>query len=181
MSASEKTGSSPDAPPKVPHGGSPQTTVREHQRVPPLHSIKTRLVVAFVSLTLLSSVVIGGSVALRVISQTRSDYQEMVEQQLAITNQAVNNYIDNISYNTEMMASLPLVREADTRITTYVDKTGPGGSIPMLPLEGDPYQADLYRVFETFVTAHPAVFTASLGVEEHGGFVQYPARNRGDG
>ncbi|SIQ48096.1 methyl-accepting chemotaxis sensory transducer with Cache sensor [Alkalispirochaeta americana] len=167
--------------PENPHQGSPQDLARDHQRVHPLHSIKTRLVLAFVSLTFLSSVVIGGSVALRVISQTRNDYQEMVEQQLGITNQALNNYINNISYNTEMMASLPLVRQADTRITSYVDKTGPGGSIPMLPLEGDPYQADLYRIFETFVTAHPAVFTASLGVEEHGGFVQYPARNRGDG
>lgn len=146
-----------------------------------LHSTRSKLLVAFILMTSFSLISVGILSSLNVYKQTQVDYLERINQSTAQMEALINRYISETEQDVEYFTQLDLIQEADSRITTYVDQKGTDGLIQMKPLDGDPYQTEVYRMFETYLKTHPAIFTCSLGVEENGGFIQYPARDRYDG
>lgn len=146
-----------------------------------LNSIRSKLLVALIFLTVISLVSVGTVIAIKVFNQTKSDYIAKISQNIKQIDFSINNYIFKTEEDSKMISSIPLIKQADSRITSYIDKKGENGKIKMKPLDGDPYEVEVYRVFESYVTTHPSIFTCSLGVEENGGFIQYPARDRYDG
>lgn len=144
-------------------------------------SITNKLILNSLILTVVSLMTLGYFIFFMVNSKTKEEHVNFINNQLVSVDKNISNYVDNIIYNVNMLTSLPLLKKADSRVTTYADKKGENGLIPMTPLENNEYEADIYRLFQSFVEANPSVFTASLGVEEHGGFVQFPARPRSDG
>ncbi len=114
-------------------------------------------------------------------AESEQNYKESVNQQLALVDEAIEMYVSNIRANTEMIAELPSVKQIDSRITSYLDKTGPNGLVPMLPYASDPFEAEIYDLLGTFKSAHASIKNASIGVQENGGFIKYPASPRFDG
>lgn len=140
--------------------------------------LQHRMIVAF-SILLVISILANSSLALwQITHQTREDYQKSIDQKMQLLDHHVHYYANTIASNTKMLAELPLIMEADHRITTYKDLRSPEGLIPMQPMLGDPYEQAVYGVLKTFQQSHDSVKNASLGVESNGGFVMHPPRPR---
>lgn len=140
-----------------------------------------RLKVAMVFMLLLTLITSAAIAYYYVWLSAEANYRTAVGRQLELVDAAIDQYVTNIQANTEMIANMPLVRQLDSRITSYVDKTGPDGLVPMKPWEADPYEAELYQLLGIFKQSHAAIKNASIGVEANGGFVKYPAQPRFDG
>lgn len=140
-----------------------------------------RLKVAMVFMLLLTIVTSAAIAYYYVRLSAEANYRTAVGRQLELVDAAIDQYVANIESNTEMLAKMPLVRQLDSRVTTYVDKTGPDGLVPMKPWAADPYEAELYQLLGVIKQAHGAIKNASIGVEANGGFVKYPAQPRFDG
>lgn len=144
-------------------------------------NIKNKLIAGFVSLTVFSLLLMGVTVYLKVAAQTKNDYTDSLHKEIIHINNGIENYLELIQENTLMMAKNSLLRQADSRITSYVNLKDPSGNVPMTPLKNSAYEAEVYKIFQHFVETHPEVDTVSLGVEVNGGFVQYPASPRKNG
>ncbi|MFT4416401.1 methyl-accepting chemotaxis protein [Fredinandcohnia humi] len=157
------------------------TTGSSKQRRIRFNTINSKVVLAILSITIISLLLVGFIVAIKVSNQTKHDFTSSMERQIDQVNISIDNFFTDIESNVNMISSLSLIKQADKRITTYIDKTGSNGKVPMKPLDGDPFEAEVYRTFETFVTSHQSVLGASLGVAENGGFVQFPESDRDEG
>lgn len=146
-----------------------------------MNTISNKLRLAILSITVLSLVLVGGILAVKIYKQTISDLNEALNQEVDQVDISINDFFSNIESNVNMLSNMSGLQAADKRITTYVDKKGTNGKVPMKPLEGNPYEVETYKTLKTFVDSQSSVLTASLGVEENGGFVQFPESDRDDG
>lgn len=85
-------------------------------------SIKNKLIIRFVSLTVLSLLLMGTIVYVKVLKQTKNDYMNSVNKELIQVNIGIENYISLIKENSRMLSKSPLIQGVDSRITSYVDK-----------------------------------------------------------
>lgn len=146
-----------------------------------IKSINNKLVLSIVSVTVISLIAVSLVVSFKVNRQSEEEFKRSMDTQLNNVDANINTFFSEIASNVEMLTTLSALKETDGRITTYVDKKGVNGKVQMKPLEADPFEAEIYRTFESFVGSHSTVLTTSLGAEENGGFVQYPESDRDEG
>lgn len=145
------------------------------------NTINNKLIISIVGITLISLVLVSIVISFKVSKQTEQDFSRSVGVQLNNIDASINAFFAEVESNSLMLSNLSLLKETDKRITTYVDKKGVDGKVPMKPLEGDPLEAEVYKTFKAYVESHPNILASSLGVEENGGFVQYPENPRDEG
>lgn len=145
------------------------------------NSINNKVVLSIVGVTMLSLLTVGIVVQYKVNQQTEQDFKQTMDTQIRDADANIASFFSDVEANVNMLTSLTLLMETDQRITTYIDKKGVNGKVPMKPLEGDPIEAEVYKTFESFVSTHPSVLASSLGAEANGGFVQYPESDRDEG
>lgn len=145
------------------------------------HSIKVKLIGVFILFMLITVFIIGGTVNHRVSKQTEEDYTNRISQQLGLVEANLDQYIGTIKNNTDMLASLPLIKSIDDNIKVYKNADKTIKTIPMTPLETNAMEADVYKSFESFVKANRSVKNIYIGVAETGGFLQYPTTDRENG
>ncbi len=143
--------------------------------------IKSKLILGFTFLMVISLFLMGLIVYQKVYTQTEKDFTYSVNKELIHVNDGIENYISLIKENTTMLSQSSLIQEVDSRITTYVDKNDPSGKIEMKPLENGPYEAEVYNIFKNLKDSHPEILNVSMGVEVNGGYIQYPASARKNG
>ncbi|SHJ08881.1 methyl-accepting chemotaxis sensory transducer with TarH sensor [Clostridium cavendishii DSM 21758] len=145
------------------------------------NSIKTKLIIAFSILILVAIVSVNIIVYLFISNQTQKDFISTATNNLDLVDDELNNYINTIKENVNMLANSELISNADSRITSYVDKKGQNGEVEMTPLQNNAYEAEIYKTFENIAKTHEAIQTIDVGVAENGGYIQYPAKPRKDG
>lgn len=143
--------------------------------------IKNKLILYFVSLTFISMFSSGIIMYFRITNQSKIQYGELTNSKITNVNTIVDENISNMKNNLKVLMELPIVKEADSRITSYIDKKGVDGVVKMNPEEKEGYEKDLYNVFKSFKNNYPSVQTVSIGIEENGGYLQYPASDRKEG
>ncbi|RIX48651.1 methyl-accepting chemotaxis protein [Paenibacillus nanensis] len=146
-----------------------------------LNSINSKVVLSIVGVTIVALAVVSMVVSMKVSKQTEQDFNDAMEAQLRDVDASIGSFFSEVESNVNMLTSLTLLKDADSRVTSYIDKKGVNGKVPMKPLEGDPYEAEVYKTFKAFVGSHVTVLASSLGVEENGGFVQFPENDRDEG
>ncbi|SDZ05125.1 sensor histidine kinase [Tindallia californiensis] len=140
--------------------------------------LRHRIIFAFTMLLVVSLLANSLLAIWQVIQQSQEDYQVSVHQKMELLDHHIHYYAENIASNTRMLAEFPLIREADQRITSYKNTQSSEGLLPMRPMQGDPYEQEVYQILKTFQESHDSVKNASLGVEANGGFVMHPPRPR---
>ncbi|GFN31405.1 methyl-accepting chemotaxis protein [Paenibacillus xylaniclasticus] len=145
------------------------------------NTINNKLILSIVGITLISLALVSSVVSYKVSEQTEEDFSRSVDVQLKNIDASIEAFFAEVESNSLMLTNLSLLKETDKRITTYVDKKGIDGKVAMKPLEGDPFEAEVYKTFKSYVESHPNILASSLGVEENGGFVQYPENPRDEG
>ncbi|MGP1459110.1 MAG: methyl-accepting chemotaxis protein, partial [Treponema sp.] len=73
-----------------------------------------------------------------------------------------------------------IIVSPDTGITSYIDKKTPNGSSPMNPEPGS-YEDSVDKFFMQFEKENRSVKALFIALEENGGFLRYPHRDRKDG
>lgn len=119
------------------------------------YSIKNKLIFSFVSITIISLLLMGMVTHALVINQSKKDYTDSVQKEIIHVNNGIEDYLELILENTQMLSQNSLIQQADSRITSYVDKEDPSGKIEMTPLENDPYEAEVYNILKNFKDSHP--------------------------
>lgn len=143
--------------------------------------IKTKILLSYIILAV--SIVITSSIIIyiNVVSQTKSDYIQSTYREIQQVDIGIDRYINSIADNVNMMATSELLSQVDSRITSYINMKGTNGVVPMEPLKGNAYEAEVYKYFENIGKTHSYIQAAFIGVEENGGYVQYPAKERSEG
>ncbi|MCX7884762.1 MAG: methyl-accepting chemotaxis protein [Caloramator sp.] len=146
-----------------------------------LNTVRNKLILSFAALTTISMVLVSIAVYAKLFYQTKNEYKKSIENEISQLNDQINTELTSIMDNLNMFVNLPLLKQVDSRITTYVNKEGANGKVEMTPLKNGPYEAEVYTLFQNFKDTHPSVESICLGVEENGGYVQYPASARNNG
>ena len=144
-------------------------------------SLKSTLITCFVSILVVSLLSIGIVNYAKVVEQTEKDYMNSINKELIQVNMGIVNYLDFIKDDTYMLSQNPLMQEADSRITSYVDKEDPSGKVEMKPLENDPFEAEVYNFFQNYKESHSAITSVGIGIESNGGYLSYPSSARSNG
>lgn len=141
-------------------------------------SIQNQLTFIFIGIVFITVLPLTIIIALQTLSQYKISYDHSIDQQMNLVDATVNNYAQNIISSTKTLSELPIIKEADARITSYQIGNSVDGLIEMNPENGSLYEQDIYHILKTFQVAHPSIKNASLGVEANGGFVMYPPKPR---
>ncbi len=135
-------------------------------------SIRNRLILMFLIITLIPLTLLSYIVEDKVRTQTRSDYIESTNKEIIQVNNAINTYFEAIMENTSLLATNLVVRSADETIASYVNKTDPADLV-MTSFENGGIETEIFKTFEHFVDTHPGTAYVYIGTE-HGGLIQYP-------
>ena len=144
-------------------------------------SIKARLVTAFLAVTLIPLLIIGGFMDYTIKKQTREDFLKSTTREISQVDHGIQLFFDGMKENTRLLADDPLTRRSDGKITVYIDKKGGAdGMVAMTPQENGGYEAELYGLMQRFAKSHPTVSVVSFGTSD-GGFLQWPTVPRKSG
>ncbi len=143
-------------------------------------SISTKLLLGISLLTVFLLLVLGGSIYLRMKSLNKVQFDSKLSETVKLLDESLATYFGTIQNSANLFSDVELIKKNDESITSYVDKTGPGGKIPMRPLEASQYEADVYKLARSFVKNMPELLGVSLALESNGAFVRYPEEPRSD-
>ena len=141
----------------------------------------TKIFVLIFSVVVTTAAIFSVYVSVELYNKSKRDYEDSVKREIRLVDQRVYDYIENVKSVTEMLASFSIVREADSRITSYVDLKSKNGMIPMRPEKGSDYEQRIFDVLKSIQESNNKIKNVSIGVEENGGFVKYPPTDRFDG
>ena len=141
-------------------------------------SMRANLMIAFIGLITISLVVSGSISYINILTKTKQRYIENIKSEVKSVSYNMDNYIQGIKENIVMLTNSKELSQIDGRIKSYVNEKGTNGEVEMTPLKNDPYEAQVYEYFENFTKSHKSVIVASVGVQENGGYLQYPAKAR---
>ncbi len=114
----------------------------------------------------------------KITKLNEENYDDKIENVLATYDASIDNFYSNIETLTKIFASNSLIREANNNITSYVNKSAPGGKVPMEVDQFSDYERKVYELAKSFVDQSEAIMGISVALESNGGFVRYPEEPR---
>ncbi|WP_246583092.1 hypothetical protein [Clostridium simiarum] len=142
-------------------------------------SIKNKLTVSFVSLSLMSLILLGTIVYNKVYNTTQKDYIHSIEKQITQVDNSFNNYIVGFEENLNMFSKGIL--NLENQLTSYIDKGyGTDYMSPRSPADEE-LESSLYKNFENFSETHDGIESVFISSESNGGYMQYPSVPREKG
>ncbi|SCY06428.1 methyl-accepting chemotaxis protein [Alkaliphilus peptidifermentans] len=137
--------------------------------------LRNKLVAIFILITIIPILVISFVVNDRVTNRIHEDYVIATQKELVQVNNIINTYFESVAENVNLFASLPLIKNMDDSITTYMDKTSPE-DLQMTPSENGGIEEEIYNMFVIFAKTHPRSAYVYMATE-YGGYIQWPAGN----
>jgi len=144
-------------------------------------SIVVKLILGITGLTLLLLFILGGIIYFRISKLNAGQFNSKLNETITLTDTTLETYFKSIQTSTSLVSQLEVVRRNDERITSYVNLSDPSGKIPMKPLEGSPYEAEVYTMEKTFVQEKPELLGVSVALQSNGSFVRFPEEPRANG
>ena len=135
-------------------------------------SIRNRLIIMFLVITLIPLVIFSYIVETKVENQTRKDFIESTEKEIIQIDNTINTYFRSIMENTSFLATNPTVRKADDTIMSYTDITKEEDLV-MTSSQNGGIEKEIFDTFSHFVKSHPDTAYVYIGTE-YGGLIQYP-------
>jgi len=74
-------------------------------------SIRNKIILSFISLTVISLICVSSIVYVKVYSQTKDDYVRAISNEIYQVDTGLNNYMKSIEENTEMIITSSIIRE----------------------------------------------------------------------
>ncbi len=133
-------------------------------------NIQTQFLAISLSAIILILVVVGGIIGFKVTTQAREDYLSNSNEQLKIVENSINQFYDQVEKDIDMMANHPLVKKADSTITTYKHNNK---KTQMTPSQNGGIEQGIYELFKQYGDNHDGVLYVYLATKE-GGYIQWP-------
>ncbi|MCD3244891.1 methyl-accepting chemotaxis protein [Clostridium botulinum C] len=141
-------------------------------------SIRSKLLLSFIILCTISSLIVNLITYNNVLKETKRSFIKSTQKEINQVDFGVSNYISTMKETCDLLRNDIDIKNIDSRITSYVDKTSNSGFIEMTPLKNDPFESRLYTYFKNIVNSHSLVDAVTLAVSENGGFLRYPTIKR---
>jgi methyl-accepting chemotaxis protein len=132
--------------------------------------VQTKFLALSVIVILVTLITVGGIVGYQANMQARSDYISNSNGQMKIVADSINIFYDQLDKDIHMMASHPLVMQADESITSYKDRSE---QLPMTPSENGGIEQKIFEAFKHYGDSHEGTLYIYLGTEG-GGYIQWP-------
>ncbi|AFM40570.1 methyl-accepting chemotaxis protein [Desulfosporosinus acidiphilus SJ4] len=134
-------------------------------------SIRARFLALSLLIIIVALATVGAIASYEVTTQARSDYFNNSNEQMKIAEKAIKNFYDQIDKDINMMATNPLVMEANTgNITSYANNDG---SVKMTPSKNGGLEQQIYNVFDQYAKSHPGTMYVYFGTQ-NGAYLQWP-------
>ncbi|VFQ42943.1 methyl-accepting chemotaxis protein [Desulfoluna butyratoxydans] len=135
-------------------------------------SIKQKLVIAFTCVAVVPIAIIMGAVALQLKQLSMDGFVGSTTRELAQVDNAMNLFLDGIASHVTQLASDPLLKGVEDKVTSYVHTTE---KTRVTPLEDGGVNADLYRLFKRVHESSPSYCEIYMGTEAGGLLTSLPA------
>ncbi|MFC7687570.1 methyl-accepting chemotaxis protein [Ureibacillus sp. GCM10028918] len=135
-------------------------------------SFKAKVLIYSLLISLVPIIFIGFLVNKTVSEKTEKDYINFSEREIKQVDNGISMYFDSVRENVNLLATNPIVKDADSSITSYMDVEGEE-AIDMTPSANGGKEKAIYEVFSQFSESHPNAAYVYMGTSD-GGYVQYP-------
>lgn len=134
------------------------------------NSIRTKILILSIVTTFITLGFFSYIVYYLVNSEAYESYYENSDEQMKIVSQSIDMFYNQIDKNLDMLATHPLVLEADNSITYYVDTTE---TVQMTPSENGGLEQEIYEMFKHFGESNSDTMYIYFGME-NGSYLQWP-------
>lgn len=135
-----------------------------------LRSIQSQFLIISVVIILITLTSVGTIVGFQVNKQARNDYITNSNEQMKLVDTSINNFYEQIDKDINMMASNPLVMQADNSITSYANNTA---KVKMTPSINGGLEQQIFEMFKHYADTHPGTMYVYFGTET-GSYLQWP-------
>lgn len=135
-----------------------------------LNSIKTKLISASVMMIVLILAVVSGIIMYKENEKAYQDYYNNSLKQMKIVENAITIFYNQLDKDINMMTADPLVKQADSTITSYENAVD---TVQMTPSENGGLEQEIYERFKNYGETHPGTMYVYFGTED-GSYVQWP-------
>ncbi|HJV46937.1 MAG TPA: methyl-accepting chemotaxis protein, partial [Bacillota bacterium] len=137
-----------------------------------LKSLRTKLVVMFLTILLLTIIPISIIVNMKVRDQLTENYLSSSQEKIIQVDHSINLFFDAIDKNVSYLSENPTTKKADNTLSQYMDKTA-ASDLNMAASKNGGIEKEIYDVFLQFAKSHPELAYVYLGTKS-GGYVQWP-------
>ncbi len=143
-------------------------------------SIKPKLMLTIISLSLLPMIILGIIVYTNNVSKGLHSFQDQINSEVQKVDDGISSFFDATFKQVEILAQTNDIKQIDKRITEYITKEPdtPDGKISMHPESSNDFEKKLFNSFKRIKETSPNLFAVTVGVEENGGFLMYPTSDR---
>ncbi len=141
-------------------------------------SIGIKIMLLMTSVSVAALVIVGYVTFSKVSYVQEKNYDDKIENVMAVTDKAIDTYLKNIESITETFAGIDLIKLDDDSITSYVDKSDPSGKVKMVYENFSEYEKQVYNLEKIFVEKNDGIIGISVALESNGAFVRYPEEPR---
>lgn len=136
--------------------------------------IRSKLIILFLTVALIPLLVSLAVVSVNVRRLTERTLIREVQSEISLVDRTIAQYFSSVEENVRLLAADPVVRQADSTVTAYMEVKGnEKGKIPNRPLEHGGIEAEIFRVFDRFAESHPLSSYVYMGTRD-GGYIQWP-------
>jgi len=146
-----------------------------------LGSIGKRVTVVVLTMVVLMLIIVGSVIYKRVEVINRNAYNEKLNDIIAVTDSALNEYFSNLTSTVELFSELDLIKRYDNNIKSFVDANDPSGKVPMGVDYVSDYEKKVYFESIAFTKNKSEVGGIGIALEETGGYAYYPPSPRSNG
>ncbi|WP_300670120.1 methyl-accepting chemotaxis protein [Desulfoluna sp.] len=136
-------------------------------------SIKQRLVIAFTCVAVVPIAIIMGVVAFELKKISLSNFLNATTSELAQVDNAMNLFMDGMISHVNQLASDPLLKGVEDKVTSYVQTTEKTLSTP---LKDGGVNAELYRLFKRVHDSSASYCEVYMGTEAGGWLTSMPSK-----
>ncbi|KEH96996.1 chemotaxis protein [Clostridium botulinum] len=134
-------------------------------------SIQTKFLFITILIIILALATVGITIGYQVNNQVKKDYISNSQEQMKLAERSIRIFYDQIDRNINMLASNPLIIQANKdNITSYINTTE---ATQMTPSKNGPIESGIYNIFEQYAKSHPGTMFVYLATK-YGGYVNWP-------
>ncbi len=138
------------------------------------YSIKNKLIIAFLPITVFALIVITLFVNNKFTSHIiKKEFVNSSKKEIVQVDNAINLFLQSIKYDCNFLASEPIMSLADNTINSYADFNR---SVKMTPSRNGGAEQKIFEFMDRFARTHPNYAYVYIGTKD-GGFVQWPEGN----
>lgn len=134
-------------------------------------SIQTKFLFITILIIILALTTVGSTISYQINIQAKKDYISNSKEQMKLAENSIKVFYDQIDKNINMLASDPLIIQANKdNVTSYINTTN---DTKMTPSQNGTFERSIYNIFNQYAKSHPGTRYVYLATKD-GSFINWP-------